>query len=218
VVSGVRSRCAVLACLLGALAGCGDPAAVVTSQNTNPDGYHAILLPKPYQVASGVLTDDEGEAYRFPQDVAKPLTLVFFGYTNCDDVCRIIMTDLTAAVARLDPAHQGEVGMLFVTSDPERDDPETLDRYLGRYNPDFVGLTGDLPTITAIAESVGVLVEKGESLPSGGYDVGHGSYVIGMRADGSAPLVWDTGTSSREFADDITQAFDTGVAQVGSDS
>ncbi|HET7690375.1 MAG TPA: SCO family protein [Nocardioidaceae bacterium] len=212
----MRRWCAVLACLLVAVAGCGEPAAVVTSQNTNPDGYHAILLPKPYQVTGGKLTDDEGEQYRFPQDVTKPLTLVFFGYTNCDDVCRIIMTDLTAAVARLDPALQDEVGMLFVTSDPERDDPQTLDRYLGRYNPDFVGLTGALATITAIAESVGVLVEKGEPLPSGGYDVGHGSYVIGLRSDGTAPLVWDTGTSSKEFAEDITQAFDTGVAQVGS--
>jgi len=182
------------------------------------DGYHGVLLPKPYQLTKGTLTDDEGDAYRLPQDIDKPLTLVFFGYTKCPDICQVVMNDLTAAVARLDDEHRAQVGMLLITSDPARDDPATLKTYLSRFNPDFVGLTGPLAEITRIGGSVGIAIEKGDKLPSGGYAVAHGTYVLGVRPGGSAALVWNDDTSSQDMADDITQALDSGFAKVGSDS
>lgn len=64
-------------------------------------------------------------------------------------------------------------------------------------------LTGDLDTITGIGNTLGVAVEKGEKLPSGGYEVTHGTQVIGVDADDSSPIVWLQDTSAAEFAADI---------------
>ncbi len=69
--------------------------------------------------------------------------------------------------------------MVFVTTDPRVDDTEKVGRYVGRFDPDFVGLTGELDTIIANAESLAIAVEDGEKLPTGGYAVAHGTQVIG---------------------------------------
>jgi protein SCO1 len=128
------------------------------------------------------------------------------------------MNDITAAVARLDGAEREQVGMLFVTSDPSRDDPETLHAYLQRFDPDFEGLTGPLSSIKEVAGSVGVDIEKGDKLPSGGYAVAHGTHVIGVTPDGAAPLIWTDGFSSQDLADDLTKALREGIPTVGSTS
>jgi protein SCO1/2 len=94
--------------------------------------------------------------------------------------------------------------MLFVTSDPKRDTPQVLRDYLDRFNPSFEGLTGPLPRIVDVAHALGVPIEKGARLPSGGYEVAHGTQIVGVRADGSAPIVWTEGTSAAALAEDLT--------------
>jgi protein SCO1/2 len=107
--------------------------------------------------------------------------------------------------------------MLYITSDPTRDTPETLKRYLGRFNPTFEGLTGPLDVIEKVGSSVGVAIMKGDKLPSGGYAVGHGTQIVGVRPNGSAPLVWTDGTSSKQLAADIHKALNDGIPKVGID-
>jgi protein SCO1/2 len=90
-----------------------------------------------------------------------------------------------------------------VTTDPARDDERVLRTYLDRFDPSFVGLTGDLDTITDIGGEVGVAVEEGEKLPSGGYEVTHSTQVLGVDGSDQVPIVWTEGTSASEFASDI---------------
>ncbi len=108
---------------------------------------------------------------RSSADTDKDLTLVFFGYTNCPDICGAVMSSLAAAMTRLDESDRDRVDVVFVTTDPARDDEATLRRYLEHFDPSVVGLTGDLDTISAVALPLGVGVEKGKKLPTGGYEV-----------------------------------------------
>ncbi len=175
------------------------------------DGLHGIVLPTPDQAADLALTATDGSTYRLVSDTRKPLTLVFFGYTHCPDICQVVMADVASALTRLDDAERAEVGMLFVTTDPARDDAATLRAYLDRFDPSFEGVTGPLPRIVSAGESLGVAVEKGEKLPSGGYEVSHGTQVVGVLPDGTAPLVWTQGTSPSQIADDIQVVLAEGV-------
>ena len=169
------------------------------------DGFHGALLTEPYVVPAQPLTDTDGMKYSLAKDTATPLTLVFFGYTHCPDVCQIVMSTITSGLTRLEADQREQVEVVFVTTDPARDDASTLRAYLDQFDDGFTGLTGDLDTIVAVAEDLGVYVAHGEKLPDGGYEVDHSTPVIGVADDGQAPIVWTQGTSSEEFADDITR-------------
>ncbi len=80
---------------------------------------------------------------------------------------------------------------------------ETLRTYLDRFDPSFIGLTGDLDTIVDIGEPLAVAVEQGEKLPSGGYEVTHGTQVTAIDHRDRVPVLWTQGTSASDFADDI---------------
>ena len=208
----VRDRlgaAAVLAAGLLLLAGCGesDPADGGPVSNVtvyDEDGMNGAVPVEPYAVADVTLTATDGSPYRLARDSDKPLTLVFFGYTNCPDICQVVMADIASALVRLEPAEREQVGMLFVTTDPARDDEATLRSYLDRFDPSFEGLTGPLAQIKQAGESVAVHVAQGAKLPSGGYEVEHGTHVVGMAPDGTAPILWTEGTSPEKISEDIT--------------
>lgn len=157
---------------------------------------------KLYTTSSTPLRDTDGEP-RSLDAVEKDLTLVFFGYTHCPDICGIVMSTVASALNRLDADLRERVDMLFVTTDPARDDEQTLRTYLDRIDPDFEGLTGDLDDILEVGSSVKVAVEEGEKLPSGGYDVAHSDHVTGLDADGNGFIVWTREVSSADLASDI---------------
>jgi protein SCO1/2 len=197
----VRSpRAAAAVLVLGLLAGCGADA---SSGEGEEGSYHGAVLEQQYVVPEEPLSDTDGEPYSLAADTDQPLTLVFFGYTNCPDVCQVVMSTIASALTRLDEADRERVDVVFVTTDPARDDAETLRAYLDRFDPSFVGLTGDLQTIIDIGKPIAVAVEQGEKLPSGGYEVTHGSQVTAIDEADRVPIVWTQGTSATDLADDI---------------
>ena len=163
------------------------------------------VLSEPYVVPATPLTDTEGASYSLSDSTDRRLTLVFFGYTNCPDICQVVMQTLASAMTRLDDADREQVDVVFVTTDPARDDEAALRRYLDRFDPSFVGLTGPLPTIVDIGKDLAIAVEHGEKLPSGGYDVTHGTSVLGIDGNDVVPIVWTQGTSATQFASDVHQ-------------
>jgi protein SCO1/2 len=146
------------------------------------------------------------------------LTLVFFGYTNCDDICSTVLANITSARGRLTDDEAAQVATWFVTTDPARDDPATMRDWLARFDPGFTGFTGPVGTLAAVADSVHVAMDAGRRLPSGGYEVVHGTPVLAVRPDGSVPLLWTEDTSAAELAADLDQVLTHGVpdpAQAG---
>ena len=189
------------------LAGCGgaEPAATTSGfVEHNPDGLHGAALAEQYVVPDVTLTATDGSAYSMVEDTDAPLTLVFFGYTQCPDICSIVMADIASALARLDPGDRERVDMLFVTTDPARDDPAALRAYLDRFDPRFEGLTGDLRTIVGLGSALGVEIGKGTRMPSGGYEVPHGSQIVAIDSRDRSPVVWTEGTSAEHLAEDLT--------------
>ena len=129
-------------------------------------------------------------------------TLVFFGYTNCPDVCQIVMATMASALAKLSPAEREQLETVFVTTDPARDTPAAMRTYLDRFDPSFRGVTGSLEDIVALGKPLDILVEKGRKLPSGGYEVDHSTVVVSV-AGGRGDLVWTGATSPADMALDL---------------
>ena len=190
-----RAVLAALALAAGLLAGCGED---------EPDAeFHGAVLEQQYVVPETPLTDTDGASYSLADDTDERLTLVFFGYTHCPDICQVVMSSLASALTRIDEAEREQVEVVFVTTDPARDDAQALRTYLDRFDPSFIGLTGELDTIVEIGQPLAVAVEQGEKLPSGGYEVTHGTQVTAIDHQDRVPVVWTQGTSASDFADDI---------------
>ena len=192
-----RGVVAALAMVLGvALTGCAKSSA---------DTFSGATLHQPYHVPATELTDTDGQPFSLAGSTHKRLTLIFFGYTHCPDECPTTMATLASAVLQLDDADRKNVQVVFVTTDPARDTGPVIRHWLDHFSSSFVGLTGSLPTIKKVATDVGVPIEKGRRLPSGGYDVTHGTQVLGLDGKNQIPVVWTLGTTAPEFAHDIHQ-------------
>jgi len=213
----VRGRLAgavvtVVAAVVLSACGADEPRATTSGfTESNPDGMHGAVLTDPYVVPDVELTATDGEPFSLTGDTTAPVTLVFFGYTHCPDICQIVMADIASALTRLDEADRDSVEVLFVTSDPARDDPATLREYLDRFDPRFEGLTGNLATIVEAATALGVPIEKGAKMPSGGYEVTHGTQIVAIDESDRSPLVWTEGTSAALLAEDLDLLLTTGL-------
>lgn len=169
----------------------------------NDQKFTGVVLDQPYTLDGTALTDTDGQPYSLTKDTDARLTLVFFGYTHCPDICGLVMSSLASAVTRLDDADRKQVQVVFVTTDPARDDEQVLRHYLDHYDPDFLGLTGPLKDVVAVGDSVHVPIEQGQKLPSGGYEVVHGTTVVAIDPSDRVPVVWTEGTSAAQYAADI---------------
>jgi len=196
----VRSAAVALAAvaLTIGLAGCG-------GDDVKPGDLHGKVLDPPFDVDATALESTDGDPYSLVDSTDKRLTLVFFGYTNCPDICGTVMGNLASAMTRLDTEDRDQVDVVFVTTDPERDTPEVLRAYLDRFDKTFIGVTDDpskIDQIAAVAKSVAV--GMGEKLATGGYEVdAHTTQVTGIDSDDKAPIYWSQSTSSAQFAQDI---------------
>ena len=164
------------------------------------DVYAGIDLRDPYQRPSFTLTDTSGASYDFASATAGRPTLLFFGYTNCPDVCPSTMADVALALRDVDPALAEQVQVVFVTTDPAADNPPVLGEYLARFDADlptrFVGLTGAQDAIDQAQLSAGVpLAEEDGRL--------HSSLLLLYGADDQAHVAFDAGNTSRDIAGDL---------------
>ena len=193
-----------------ALAGCSGPEAPEAEGHDHADApavveapgdrYAGLDLAEPYRRPTFTLTDTTGAAYDFKAATAGRPTLLFFGYTNCPDICPTTMADVAVALRGLDPALAAAVQVVFVTTDPAFDTPEVLGEYLGRFDADlptrFVGLTGEQDLIDQAQLAAGVpLAEDDGRL--------HSSLLLLYGSDDEAPVAFDAGNTARDIADDL---------------
>jgi protein SCO1 len=216
VSSAVRSRLrpGLVALFVSAgvvLAGCGGDATAegdgahdhseAAAQVEGPDDSYAGLdLAEPYRRPSFTLTDVNGAAYDFRTATSGRPTLLFFGYTNCPDVCPTTMANVAVALRRLDPAVAAELQVVFVTTDPAFDTSTVLGEYLGRFDADlpnrFIGLTGDQEVIDQAQLATGVpLAEDDGRL--------HSSLLLLYGRDDEAHVAFDAGNTPQDIAADL---------------
>jgi protein SCO1 len=126
------------------------------------------------------LTDHNGKAFSSASLSGAPYA-IFFGFTNCPDICPTTLLLMSNALARLGP--EGDrLKVLFVTVDPEQDTPEQLGKYMSSFDRRIVGLTGSPEQIAATAKLWKAFYHK---LPEdkGGYTIVHSAYVYLMNRD-----------------------------------
>jgi protein SCO1 len=151
-----------------ALAACGKPAPQFESIDiTGADYAHDFRL-----------TDASGQP-RTLADYRGKVVMMFFGYTQCPDVCPTTMADLKTVMQTLGP-ESDRVQVLFVTLDPERDTAALLAQYAPAFDPRFVGLRGDDATTAATAKEFKVFYQKVPGTTPGSYTLDHtaGTYVF----------------------------------------
>ena len=106
-----------------------------------------------------------------------PLTAIFFGFTNCPDVCPMTLNNLNLVINNLNKKKKEKFKVFFVSIDPERDTPEIIKDYLNSFENKIYGITGDPKKIFVLSKSWGVLSEKIFS-EDGNYLINHSSSVI----------------------------------------
>lgn len=192
-----------LAVLPVTLAGCGGHA---DSPPVKVDGptpsLHGTRLDRPLHEPDLTLTGTSGRPVNLERATHGKLTLVYFGYTHCPDVCPTTMADLAAALRRLPTAQRSRIAVVFVTTDPWRDTPKVIKSWLAAFNPSFIGLTGDYARIQAAAESLGIPLDRPKST-TGDYEVTHGAEVLPFGTDHLAHLIYTSGVSSQGWAADL---------------
>jgi len=179
------------------LAGCGaSQPAFKNTDVTGSDCCHDFRL-----------TDHHGKV-RTLADFRGKVVVMFFGYTQCPDVCPTTMAEMKAAMQQLG-ADAKRVQVLFVTLDPERDTRELLANYVPAFDPSFLGLYGDLEATAKTAKEFRVYYQKQPGPTPDSYTLDHtaGSYVFDAQGrvrlfarygDGGANLVADLRTLLKE--------------------
>ena len=157
---------------------CGTDDGKSAADVSGPASKPIITLDSPIEKPDLQLTDADGKKYDLLEKTKGHPTLIYFGYTNCPDVCPLTMANIAVAVKQLPKAEQDDLRVLFVTSDPERDTPAALKKWLGGINKNFTGLTGDFATIQGGARSVNIGIEKPVKKKNGDVVSTHGAQVL----------------------------------------
>jgi protein SCO1/2 len=151
-----------------------------------------------------VLTNEQGKPVS-AQDYNGKVTLLYFGYTFCPDVCPVTLGRLSSAIKQLDPAAQARVQVLFVSVDPRRDTPARLREYTNAFGTEFVGLSGTQEQLHTLTKRYRVTYGYGEPDASGNYAVSHSSVVYVFDPQGKIRLLLRDDDSLEAIAQDLAR-------------
>ena len=168
-----------------------------------PYSFHGTTISPPLPVTDFALQTANEEVFRLSEQKGK-LILLFFGYTSCPDVCPVTLATFKQVYDDLGADAQ-LVRFVMITADPDRDTPERVAEYAAQFNPEFIGLSGDLVVLEQIWKELGVFVEKQESNSAAGYLVSHTASVYVLDQQGGLFMTFPYGTNATEIADDIRQ-------------
>lgn len=165
--------------------------------------FNSTMFPGPLPVDDFTLTTGGDQPVSL-SDYRGQYVLVYFGFTACPDVCPTTLSILDDVMEILgDDAQQTQV--LVISIDPERDSPDKMTRYATTFNPDFVGLSGDLEQISLVAGNFNIHFEK-EYLDSAiGYTMAHTSSIQLVGPDGQRIGSIPFSLTAEEIASDLQQ-------------
>jgi protein SCO1/2 len=149
------------AAVAAASAGCASPAGATSAANGSPGmvlintGQYDGNIITPVAKPSGTLTADDGRSFNLRTDTRGIVTLLYFGYTHCPDLCPLTMSNTSVAMRMLPGSDRARVRVLFVSVDPGRDTPARLRSWLGGFDPAFIGLRGPLPEVEGVERQTG---------------------------------------------------------------
>jgi protein SCO1/2 len=141
------------------------------------------------------------------EDFRGKVVPIYFGFTHCPDVCITSLSAIAAALDKLTDDERSQIQPLFISIDPERDDPDRVGEYARYFDPSIIGLTGSLEEVSKVAKSHFVIFEKVPLDDSNmGYTMDHSSifYVVGR--DGVIRALIHHGETPEEMARVLREA------------
>src|SRR5216684_3778629 len=166
----------ISAAFLAGLVLCFGVALMLSGRLSAPVAQQIAAIGGPFK-----LTDQNGQTVT-DQDLKGHPFLVFFGFTNCPDVCPTTLFEVSELLRSLGP-DADRTRALFITVDPERDTPAVMKDYLSSFDPHLSGLTGDAAAVAAVAKAYRVYFKK-VPLDQGGYTMDHTAIVYLMDKEG----------------------------------
>jgi protein SCO1/2 len=186
--------------LLWAAAGLGVAVwlgALIVVDSRSHDGVGAALIDPDFE-----LSDQTGAPVR-DEDLRGRWLLVFFGFTNCPDVCPTTLAEIATARDDLGPLG-AQMRPVFISVDPERDTPEALADYVSAFGDDVVGLTGPRPAIEAATRNFkGYARRASNPNAPDGYSVDHTTYLYLIDPDGRFVTFYRYGLGADALAEDL---------------
>lgn len=200
-----RNRHVVLAIVLMLTAGCRmeAPERADAAAREADTGLRGIVMTDPPSRPDFILADARGGEFDFRAETDGFLTLLFFGYTYCPDVCPIHMSSIAEVKRDLGVELGSRIRVVFVTVDPERDTPERLRSWLGAFDDEFVGLYGAPDVVDAIQLDLGLPPAVIPDTRADDYTVGHGSPVLAFTADNRLVVRYPFGTRQEDWLHDL---------------
>ena len=195
--------------------GCGGEGAP-TRDPAARTAWRGTVLPDPVPKPDFTLPDTEGRPYPFRAETEGKLTLLFFGYTYCPDICPVHLANIAAVMRGWPYALRERVRVVFVTTDPDRDTPERIRAWLDGFDPSFVGLRGAPAEVNAIERSLGLPPSSVQS--DAGSDaslVAHAAQVLAFTPDNLAHVVFPFGTRQADLAVDLPRLAREGFVPSG---
>ena len=166
-----------------------------------PHEFHGFILETPEVLGEFTLNDPAGNAVNL-SDFRGQVTLVYYGYRHCPDVCPATLSELMNMMEVLGPKSD-QVQVIMVSVDPERDTPEKLGQYVSYFHPDFIGLTGTPDQLTAATVPYGIFYEKHEGSEASGYLIDHSAGVLLFDREGYLKEMFPFGIQGENIATDV---------------
>jgi protein SCO1/2 len=153
------------------------------------------------QAVDFTLTDQNGQPFTLSEQRGK-VVVMFFGYTNCPDVCPTTLAQFVQIKRDLkDQAKDVLFG--FVTVDPERDTPDVLKAHLSHFDSAFFGLTGSLEQIQPVWKAYFISVQKEDSGSATNYSISHTAQTFVIDRQGKLVVTYDYGTPTGNMTSDL---------------
>jgi protein SCO1/2 len=164
--------------------------------------YKGAIIDPPQSLPDFQLMNSTGQPFRMSQTEDK-LSLIYFGYTYCPDVCPLTLWEVKKALADLE-IDQEQVQVIFITVDPERDTPERLSQYVQAFGPQFIGLTDDDQKIREVMAFFGAFAAR-EEVPNSavGYLVNHSASLYLIDAQRRLRLQYPFGFEADDLRSDL---------------
>ncbi len=164
--------------------------------------FRGTLLDEPTAAPEIALTDGQGRPWRLSDQEGK-ITLLFFGFTNCPDVCPTALADIAAARQQLGTDAE-RIQAVLITVDPERDTPARLGQYMAAFDPTFIGLSGSQAELQVVYSSYGVYAAK-RDLPNSalGYTMDHTPSIYVIDQQGRWRAMFSHGVPVRDLVSDL---------------
>ena len=200
--AGLARLCSLPLCGLLVSSGC-------TRERYSPSSYSGYVQRPAFAKAAVVWQRPDGTPFDMRRETAGRVTLLFFGYTHCPDICPMQLVNISAALQRLDGDTASRVQVLFVTIDPKRDTGAVLSGWVHAINPSFIALRGDMASVNAELARFGLTPPA--DAPQSDTVFSHASAVMAFSRDDSAHFAYPPSINAEAWAHDLRKLVAAGA-------